>query len=859
MIQIYKKGNIDYSMNGDMVLFPTTCEVDAKLNGIWKMELVHPRDAEGRWREIKEERVISAPTFMGKRQLFRIREVEKTDDEVIATALPVFLDAEDDCFLMDVRPVAKNGRQALDMMMKGTKYSGRSDITTAATAYFELRNLISAISGEEEPTFIGRWGGEILYDNYEIIINERVGGDYGVEARYGKNMSGIDYTLDMSGVVTRIIPAAYNGYMMSGNEPWVDSERIGTYEKIYIRRIKFDDVKMREDAQEEDEENGVIICGSEEELDRALTRRCKELFAGGADLPLVSINIDMVELSGTEGYKEFKILETVGLGDDIMCRHKELDITTKERVIELVWDCCRDCIKNVVLGEALYDYFDHTSGDLESILNRVSGAIGGDGSVMAGAIKGFIDAAKTQLRLQNTVAKRQDVRAILFEDLDPASELFGAMALGTQGLQIAKRRTEDGRDWDWTTALTANGLIANVIVAGILSDKRGLNYWNLDTGEFSLSATGFKIDGENAEDYFKENWTQEEVFNKLTDNGKTMGIYLKGGKLYLNAQYMQIGKISSKNGKVYFDLDNNELACSKMISPDTGNYLQTVVDVGYPEGTAPADSTASAMRVYSNGYPEKALRMLSSAKGAATISTAGSLDIVCSKAYSDGGHGESWVALSSGKVDIYAADVSQTGVSGTAKIELSPVYGVSGGSVRIRPYLSVGGGMHVDGPLRASGTKNRVAETENYGKRMLYCYEMSSPMFGDAGEGVTDEKGECCIYMDPVFLETIETNVEYHVFLQKEGEGDLWIDRKETDHFIVRGTENLKFSWEAKAVQKEYEYERLEEFYEDEYGSLEIADAETGWIEREWMDLAERSEEEKEELWREDFEELYDY
>ena len=209
-------------------------------------------------------------------------------------------------------------------------------------------------------------------------------------------------------------------------------------------------------------------------------------------------------------------------------------------MIAIIWDCCEDRIKSLTLGEELYDYFD-SSANMDSMLNRISGTIDSDGSVMAGMIKGFLNATKTQLRLQNTVAKKQDVRAILFEDLDPESELFGAMSLGTQGLQIAKRRTADNRDWNWTTALTANGLIANIIVAGILSDKKGKNYWSLDTGEFSLSATGFKINGVTADKYFKDNWTQEEIFNKLTNNGQNAGIYLKNGRLYINADYIDSG------------------------------------------------------------------------------------------------------------------------------------------------------------------------------------------------------------------------------------------------------------------------------------------------------------------------------
>lgn len=490
MIQIYSKGNTSFDMNGDMVLFPKSCSVTAELNGTWKLDMVHPRDYEGRWRYIEEECILSVPTFMGDRQLFRIRELEKNDDEVTVAALPVFLDCADDCYLMDVRPTDKNGQEALNIMTAGSKYSGQSNITSVSTAYFEGRSLSDAINGSGDPTFIGRWGGEILYDNYKIIINERVGGDYGVEARYGKNMEGIEYCLDMTGVVTRIVPMAYNGYKMSGDAPWVDSPNINKYEKKYIRKIKFDDVKMREDAQEDDEENGIIICDTQAELDQALTARCQQQYKNGLDIPVISISINMVELSWMEEYKEYEILEKVSLGDDVVCRHKELGITTKERVIEITWDCIRNRVEKLTLGEESYDYFSSTNssiGSIDSILNVIGGTIGGDGSVAAEKVRGFLDATKTQLHMQNSVAKRQIVRAILFEDLDPESELFGAMAMGTQGLQIAKQRTADNRDWDWTTAMTANGMLANIIVTGILSDKKGLNSWNLDTGEMNVN------------------------------------------------------------------------------------------------------------------------------------------------------------------------------------------------------------------------------------------------------------------------------------------------------------------------------------------------------------------------------------
>lgn len=109
-----------------------------------------------------------------------------------------------------------------------------------------------------------------------------------------------------------------------------------------------------------------------------------------------------------------------------------------------------------------------------------------------------------------------------------------------------------------------------------------------------------------------------------------------------------------------------------------------------------------------------------------------------------------------------------------------------------------------------SGVKARRVETSSYGERLEYCYEMPSPMFGDIGTGSTDEKGECYVSVDDIFSETVALDTEYQVFLQKEGMGELWVSNKHKAYFIVRGTPNLKFSWEIKAKQRDYEYERLE-------------------------------------------------
>ena len=113
-------------------------------------------------------------------------------------------------------------------------------------------------------------------------------------------------------------------------------------------------------------------------------------------------------------------------------------------------------------------------------------------------------------------------------------------------------------------------------------------------------------------------------------------------------------------------------------------------------------------------------------------------------------------------------------------------------------------------------------------------------MFGDIGTAQTDEAGECYINIDDIFAETVNTGVEYQVFLQKEGKGDLWVEEKTDSYFIVKGTENLKFSWEIKAIQRDYEFERLEKF--DNSEKKEVIDYEKEYME-EINDLIKEQEE----------------
>lgn len=493
MIQIYKPSNTKYNQNGDMTLLPTKAQVRTVLNGAWQVEIEHPIDKEGRWKYIQDESVLKMPSFNGE-QLFRIKKKKKEENSITATAVPIFMDSGSDCYLRDVRPTNVDGQQALTQMLApNAKYSGESDIKLKTTAYYQDQNFIHALNGGEDNSFTNRWGGEIIYDNFQVIVNKRAGGDYGVQVLYGKNIekNGISEEADFQNVVTRIYPKSYNGHMLSGTG-YVDSPIIQSYPTVKCATLAFEDVKMKEDAQEGDEDSGIVICETQAQLDEALKRKCVEQFGAGIDKPKVTISVKMVMLQNMQEYQEYKMLEKISLGDTVHCKHAELGIVTEARVIELTYDAVSETVESVVIGDYAHDYF----GGLSDVATRVEVAIRPDGTVVGQQIQGLIDMTAAQMKLQNTKAKKANVRAILFEDKDPDSPLYGAMCVGTQGLQIAKKRTADGRDWAWSTFGNANGFFADLIVAGTMLADR-IRGGELLSQNYEEGQQGFKLDLNN--------------------------------------------------------------------------------------------------------------------------------------------------------------------------------------------------------------------------------------------------------------------------------------------------------------------------------------------------------------------------
>lgn len=308
--------------------------------------------------------------------------------------------------------------------------------------------------------------------------------------------------------------------------------------------------------------------------------------------------------------------------------------------------------------------------------------------------------------------------------------------------------------------LSAIGINADWLIAGLISDKKGLNKWDLDNGVVSFESYNVSI--KKNEDEIALRVKSGDVVSEVNQSAEQ--ITLKGNRIV----------VESTNWTVNAD------------------GSQTCRNIDISGGNINLDGGKLNINDKSNSGI-----IITSWNGAK---------------YNYGGN------------NLYGYNTSGVQTiclmnSDFGAIEFDDENG-NYGSMLTAKYL------FTNGDLTVKGTKSRVTHTEDYGKRLLYCYETPSPMFGDIGEGTIDETGKCYVFLDDIFAETIDSDCIYQVFLQPYGKGECYVVERNASYFIVEGTENLTFGWELKAVQRDYDTIRLEEYVEENIKGNTIGETE---------------------------------
>ncbi|WP_288239940.1 phage tail spike protein [uncultured Bifidobacterium sp.] len=438
---------------------------------------------------------------------------------------------------------------------------------------------------------------------------------------YGKDLVDITREVDATDVVTRLY-----GWGKGVQTTDADGETTGGYG----RKLDFADVndgkKYVEDTNAT--QNWGIPGPNGEKLpstddvefgdcdDPAELLRLTKAELAKRTQPIVSYTANVAAL-GKAGLDP----EGVDIGDDIQIVDTSFPtpLRLEGRILKIEEDIVGDLADTTItLGNISQSYTQRLNAQQQALDKLVSNSGAWDSAASGSGpyMRDLIDRINQIMNETGGYAYLVPGQGIYVYDKPKDQNPTQAIQIGGGYWRIADKKKSDG-DWDWRSLANGHGIFADTIFTGRLSDAAGLNFWNLDTGEFSLSSrttvggqtvdsiaqnkadaalTSAKNDsttkannaltsaktyadtGDNATlaaaktyasnqaqsavDNLDRELTQLEIFNRLTNNGRTQGIYLSGGLLYINATYLRTGIISG--GSSYWNLDTGAFTTYNM-------------------------------------------------------------------------------------------------------------------------------------------------------------------------------------------------------------------------------------------------------------------------------------------------------
>lgn len=608
---LYNSNETDFSGGGVGFLSDCTrCVVTEERNGVYECEFSYPMDGR-HYSEIEPDMIIKAkPNEMSDPQLFRIYRTSKPINGIVNFYCQHI---SYDLNVNVVDPFTLSGATALTALqgILSHCYYQHSFTATTTLSFSETHDLkvdkpkpARMCLGGSEGSVLDLFGGEYEFDNFNIKLHAARGQDTGVTILYGKNLTDITSDVNISSAYTAVYPYA------------VDEERDGLY-TLTEKVIETDNTNFGEprvlslDLTEK-------FNLPDEEITETKLRNLANAYITNNHISDVKQNIEIsfVQLWQTPEYKDIALLQRVGLCDTVTVRYAKLGVSVKAKVIKTVYNTLTEKYEKIELGKAKSNFGMTLKESVEQIEKEVirnksamQKAIENATRLITGQDGGYV--------VMNTTADGHPYEILIMntDNIQTATKLWrwnlGGLGYSSTGYngQYGTAITMDGaivadyittgtlnagliktgiiedeahkNYWNMNTGefklsdgttmaisyensslsinascITTGNLNAGRITAGILQDANSTNYWNLDTGEFRLSAStkvGTSASNQTLSNYVNSaassaasgSLTQQNVFNALTNNGALQGIFMSGGNLYINGTYISSGAINA--------------------------------------------------------------------------------------------------------------------------------------------------------------------------------------------------------------------------------------------------------------------------------------------------------------------------
>lgn len=331
-----------------------SCTVEEERNGAFTLELEYPRD--GQWvEELAVDRIILADPRdnSAEPEPFRIYEVEydmtgnvKVQANHISYQLNDVLIGQ---FAVNTRYPATAWQWADNAKLTDNPFTFYTDISDDAGAVHRFESLtvtpMRKMIGGMEGSLLDSYGGELEWNRYTVKLWSSRGADNGVKIAYTKNLTGLEYDIDMSNVYTGAV-AYYNNN--------------GTYVQGTLQTVT----------------NGwsynrTIVLDATQDFDSTPTQAQLNTYAAqylsnNAPAPNISVEVEFVPLWQTEEYKEYYGLEHVGLCDTVTVLYPPLNLSIKAKVVKTAYNVLADRYDKITISTIRSSLADIIFGLMEA-------------------------------------------------------------------------------------------------------------------------------------------------------------------------------------------------------------------------------------------------------------------------------------------------------------------------------------------------------------------------------------------------------------------------------------------------------------------------------------------------------------
>ncbi len=423
--------------------------------------------------------------------------------------------------------------EMLTSVKSSTEFTAWSDISAVKDIKMDIPSTAGAMLAGQEGSLLDTFGGEYKFDNYTVKLYQNRGQEKKTEIRYRKNLTGFTCTEDTTSTYTHVYP-----YYRNEDGVYVELDsKVITLGNAW--KLPFENCYMLDLSAEFDTPPT-----------KSQLQAKANTFIRANDLDTVSrhYKVSFVPLWQTNEYKNIAVLERCGLCDTVSIVHD--NETVKAKIIKTVYDALNERYVSMELGNATSSFaqtvqqsvrqvnrtINNTKSFLQQSIERQTKRITGNRGGYVVMNDDNQDGYPDEILIMNDLAIgsatklwRANLSGIGYSSHGYTGPFELAMTM--DGEINASMITTGSLD---ASIIRTGVLNADLIKAGKIQDVAGKNYWNMTTGEFHLSG-----------DTINSNLSQQNIFNILTNNGQTQGIYLQNGKLYLNATYMNTGALDA--------------------------------------------------------------------------------------------------------------------------------------------------------------------------------------------------------------------------------------------------------------------------------------------------------------------------